>query len=525
MFTEHENVEHAFGSGPSYVPGSNRDYDPRTYIMVIDNFVETGELPPGFVGSDNSLTFDVGDPMFRYLFKIMIEPNVQARVLSSKIMALAFRDTMVEFIINVCQRVRYNHMRASGEMNRAENTKNWSMQKRQQGTDALLQQLDEEHRKDGFNKDFFEKLFTKHGVGDEDIWNKMCEDWKQSIQNDLKEKAEEAAKARVASLEKHLAGNLDRVKKQQESIGADDLQAIQAWKMMNGQWTETEFEKAMNIVKIQNKYPEIAEVCRRMGRVVNEQDKDLMQVATGTKFKIEHSTGSDIEGVTMGNDFNALLSHEVVQFSDNDLEDLFYQRFVTKKLQMFRYKSEMAKPSRKLNWKHASRKGPMIACVDSSASMSGVPMKIASSLLGRLEVTAEMLKRDCYLIDFSVDIRAIDLKERFKEFRLNSLGLKSKEENFSGGLFPILNGGTDARKMLERTFQLLESNPRYQNADVLWITDFLIPLPDKSQLQRLQQYRKSGTRFYGFQIGIEPTEWDKYMDKIYKIYYKIPSRF
>ena len=122
MFTEHENVEHAFGSGPSYVPGSNRDYDPRTYIMVIDNFVETGELPPGFVGSENSLTFDVGDPMFRYLFKIMIEPNVQARVLSSKIMALAFRDTMVEFIINVCQRVRYNHMRASGEMNRAENT-------------------------------------------------------------------------------------------------------------------------------------------------------------------------------------------------------------------------------------------------------------------------------------------------------------------------------------------------------------------------------------------------------------------
>lgn len=88
-----------------------------------------------------------------------------------------------------------------------------------------------------------------------------------------------------------------------------------------------------------------------------------------------------------------------------------------------------------------------------------------------------------------------------------------------------MNGGTDARKMLERTFQLLESDPRYQNADVLWITDFLIPLPDKSQLQRLQQYRKSGTRFYGFQIGIEPTEWDKYMDKIYKIYYKIPSRF
>lgn len=525
MFTEHENVEHIFCDGPSYVPKNNRLYDPRTYIMVIDNFVETGELPPGFVGSDDSLTFDVEDPMFHYIYKILCEPNVQARVLSSKIMALAFRDTMAEFIINVSQKVRYNYMRASGELNRADNTRNWSMQKRQQCTEALLQQLDEEHSKDGFDRNFFEKMFTKHGVGDEDIWNKMCDDWKQSIQNELKEKTEEAAKARVASLEKYLAGNLDRVKKQQDELGADDIQAIQAWRMMNGQWTETELEKAMNIVKIQNKYPEIAEVCRRMGRVVNEQNNDMMMIATGTKFKIEHSTGSDIEGVTMGNDFNALLPHEVAQFSDNDLENLFYQRFVTKKLQMFRYKSEMAKPSRELNWKHASRKGPMIVCVDSSASMSGVPMKIASSLLGRLEVTAEMLKRDCFLIDFSVDIRAIDLKERFQEFRLNSLGLRSKEENFSGGLFPVLNGGTDARKMLEKTFRLLESDSRYQNADVLWITDFLIPIPDISMLKRLLEYRRTGTKFYGFQIGMETTDWDKYMDKIYKIKYRIPRRF
>lgn len=525
MYTEHENVEQAFGSGRSYVPEKNRDYDPRTYILVVDTFVETGELPPGFVGDGGSLTFDVSDPMFVYLFKIMSDPNIRARVLSSKIMALAFRDTMVEFIINVCQKVHYNYMRASGEMKRAEEAKTWSMQKRQQGTQALLEQLEEDHRKDGFDKEFFERLFSSHGMDEEDIWNKMCDDWKQSIQNDLREKTEDAAKARTVSLEKHLASKLDRVKKQLDDSGADNMQAIQAWKMMNGQWTESEFEKAMNVVKIQNKYPEIAEVCRRMGRIVNEQDKDMMMIASGTRFKIEHSTGSDIEGVTMGNDFNALLPHEVVQFSDDMLEDLFYQRFVTKRLQMFRYKSEMAKPSRKLNWKHASRKGPMIACVDSSASMSGVPMKIASSLLGRLEVTAEMLKRDCFLIDFSVDIRAIDLKERFREYRLNSLGLRSKEENFSGGLFPILNGGTDARKMLEMTFQLLESNPRYQNADVLWITDFLIPLPDRLLLQKLQQYRKSGTKFYGFQIGVEPTEWDKYIDKIYKIYYKIPSRF
>lgn len=525
MYTHNENVERAADFGYSFEPKRQYAYDPRSFIFLIDQFLETAEIPRGMVGEDGGLTVDVKDPMIQYILTIISDPNIQARVLTSRIMALAFRDMMVTFIIDVCEKVKYQHTRASGEMNQAEGAKVWSFEKRQKGTEALLQQLDEEHREDGFDKDYFDKLFSMHGYADKEKWEKMCEDWKQSIQTKLRKKTEEAAKARGDSLKKAFDAKFDSVKKQLDTMGVSDFDALQAWQMMNGQWTESEFEKSMNIVKIQNQYPEIAEVCRKMGRVANDADKDIMQVASGNRFKMEHASGSDIEGITMGNDFNALLPHEIVQFSDDELENLFYQRYVTKKLQMFRYKSEMTKPSRKLNWKHASRKGPMIACVDSSASMKGVPQKIAASLLGRLETTAEMLKRDCFLIDFSVNIKPIDLKVRFHEYRLNSLGLRSTEADFSKGLFPFMNGGTDATKMLEKTFELLESNPSYQNADVLWITDFLIPLPDDALLKKLQEFRKRGTRFYGFQIGIEPNRWMPYFDKIYQIHYRIPRRF
>lgn len=525
LYTEHEQVEMAYGASYSYAPKQQYGYDPRSYIFIIDQFVQSGELPPGVVSGDGMLSFDASDPMMVYIIKTISDSNIQARVLSSKVMALAFRDMMAEFIIQMCEKMKYMYSRASGEQNQAEQTKSWSFMKRQKGTEALLSQIDDEHRKDGFDKDFYEQFLSKQGYEDEDKWEKMCNDWKQSIKNGLRKKTEEAMKARANSLQKSMIKHLDRVKMQADEMGASDYEAIQAWKMMNGQWTESQFEKMMNIVHIQNKYPEIAEVCRKMGRVVNEQDSDLMKVATGNKFKVEHSSGSDIEGITMGNDFNALLPNEIVHFSDNDLENVFYQRFVTKKLQMFRYKSEMAKPSRKLNWQHASRKGPMIACVDSSASMNGVPQKIAASLLGRLETTAEMLNRDCFLIDFSVDIKPVDLRKRVHEYRLNALGLRSVEYDFTKGLFPFLNGGTNATKMLEKTFELLESNPVYMNADILWITDFLIPLPDKSLLAKMQQYRKEGTHFYGFQIGIEPHQWSRFFDKIYQVQYRIPRRF
>ena len=76
----------------------------------------------------------------------------------------------------------------------------------------------------------------------------------------------------------------------------------------------------------------------------------------------------------------------------------------------------------------------MIVCVDSSASMYGVPQRIEASLLSKLEETAERLNRDCFLIDFSVGIRPIELRSRRKKRSMERMGLRQEDaENFEKG--------------------------------------------------------------------------------------------
>ena len=321
--------------------------------------------------------------------------------------------------------------------------------------------------------------------------------------------------------------------------------------MTNG-WTETEFERRLNQVKIQDKYPEIKEIVAKMGRVADATGKDRLTIASGVEMKMEHSAGSDIEGITVGDDLNSLLPLELAQYSDKDMEGLFIYKYRMRRLQTFRYKSEMSKPSRKLGFTHASRKGPMIVCLDTSASMYGTPERISSTLISLLEETAEDLERDCFLIDFSISTRAIDLMAKRKAERLKRIGITMMESAEADAVpsdgdgqahtgrgirrqpttthLPFIGGGTSAKKMMNQMFELLDNDGlHYVNADVLWITDFLIPDPPQQLLSRFREYKETGTRFYGIRIvrddDKEPNAWKEYFNQIYTIRYRPLRRY
>ena len=87
----------------------------------------------------------------------------------------------------------------------------------------------------------------------------------------------------------------------------------------------------------------------------------------------------------------------------------------------------------------------------------------------------------------------------------------------------VASGDTSAVKMMNATFRLLESNADYVNADVLWVTDFKIPMSSADLTNKMEQYRKANTHFYGLQIGIADNQWTPYFDYIYKVQYT-PSR-
>ncbi len=496
------------------------------YLYYIRRFVEIGDVVE--IEKDVAVGYAwnlYDDPILIYLNKLMNDPVVKATVLSSKLAGQVFYESVGRFVAECLHTENFINQRFFTERKEAGKLLEWSMQKKKDNWQTQLAAIDEKHHDDGFDIDYMKKQFSYDGWKKQENWESLQREWVAAIDERIRKEVDKKIEAREHGSGSGFNKIFERIGERIRSMGMTETEALQAWNMMDGQWIESEFEKKLNIVKIQNKYPQIGEVARMMGRIPDEDGNDRLIVQTGFKHKLDHSSGSDIEGVTVGRELNALMPAELAQYSDADLESLFLRKWVTNRLQVFRYKSEMTKPARKLRSENALRHGPMIICVDSSASMYGVPHKIEASLLSKLEQTAEQLKRDCFLIDFSVNIRPIELRSRRKKKALERMGIRPEDnENFKKGYFPFLNSGTDAQKMLNMVFALLDNgNDCYMNADVLWITDFLIPRTTDELMRRFKEYQKTGTRFYGFKIGEGQSNWDQYFDRIFVINYR-PTR-
>ena len=504
------------------MPESTPHLQPGNYIHLIRKFVDKGDV----LGIETDVPDVKRDPILEYLSDIMNNPLIQAKVLSSRLAGQIFYETVGRFVLECLHQTQFANQRVSGERGQMEKMREWAMQKKRDSWQSLVNSIADKHEEDGFDIDFLKKRFQYDGWKDPENWEILKHEWGSALDRNVLNKTKEHLEKKKSLVAKSLQQKLEHAKKLRNE-GVSEEQALQAWNMMESQWTETEFEKKLNIVRIQNQYPEIGDVVKRMGRIADADGKDRLAVQTGRSMQLSHSSGSDIEGISTGRDINALMPMEWAQYTDTDMEKLFLHKYMTSKLQVFHYKSEIAKPARRLRSERASRRGPMIVCVDSSASMSGVPQKIEASLLAKLEQTAETLNRDCFLIDFSIGIHPIELRSRRQKKSMERMGMREEDQdNFAKGFSLFIGGGTDAQKMLNLTFALLDNNDdRYMNADVLWITDFLIPRTDKDLMQRFKEYQKTGTKFYGFKIGDGKSDWEQYFDKVYEIHYVQPRRY
>lgn len=515
-----QRVTHAYGGNPA---------DIAIYLKMLNIFCETGAIAGrGVAWSEDEPWREYDDPMLKYLTQLMSDPEIKVKVLSSRLSANVFMATVGRFIVDCIHYQAFlsqsQHVEA-GQMSACEDMGTNTPDERR-AWQKLITQIGEKHEDDGFDTLFFRRMFQGE-VGKQQV-DKLLDDWANAISEHLRKKEEEYVSSRGETLMKNIAAVLGNAEKAVNRENVSDEQAVQAWRLMNGQWTESEFLRNLNTVRLQNRYPQLKQLADRMGRTADSMGHDRLTVAEGQLMKISHSSGSDITGITTGADLDSLLPTELAMYADSQLEDIFYYRYTRHRLQTFDYKSRMTKPSRRLSFQHARRLGPMIVCIDTSASMFGPPQRIIKSMLSLLEEMAERLKRDCYLIDFSVGVKAIDLRLRMKRQFYKSIGLKKDEAQFDKGQIPFIGGGTDAHNMLEATFQLLESNVNYVNADVLWISDFLIPLPERSFLSKIKDYRRMDTRFYGLSIrptGENGNQWAPMFDNIYNVEYRIVRRY
>lgn len=499
------------------------------YLKMLEIFINTGEIAgKGIAWTEDKPWREYKDPLLQYLVRLMSDAEIKARVLVDKFAGKIFYTTVGRFVVDCVHYEQFLSQRQWTERNNMKEVVQWSTERKIQAWQSLLAEIGEKHEDDGFDKEFFEKRFSRGTPDDWKSWEKMVADWEEAANEQRRKATEKRISGAGGRLDKTISKLLDNAHRKQQEAKVSERQAVQAWLMMDGRWTETEFERRITLVRLQDRYPQIEEVVKKMGRISANDGNDRLASTIGRGQKMEHSAGSDIEGVTIGNNLNSMLPSEAALYMDDELEDAFLYKFVRHRLQTFRYKSNMSKPLRHLSFQSATRKGPMIVCVDTSASMYGVPQRIVKSMLALLEETAENLSRDCFLIDFSVSIRAIDLMQRRKEKLYESIGLSKNEYEFQRGELPFIGGGTSAVAMMDLLFRLLDSDDRYINADVLWVSDFLIPFPDNSYIRRMDTYRKTGTRFYGMRIVPEETkatEWQPKFDHIFPILYRELRRY
>ena len=467
------------------------------YVNILDSFVQTGVLPD----RDNLLTTDY---LENYLYEVMGDPFVAYCVLSDDVKARVFYDNMLAFIKQIVTRDKFRAACAQGQQQKMGHALQWSERKKRDGWRRLLSEINDEFREFGFDERYYsEKFGSEGGLADDELWKKMVDDWCKAFDRRRQEQQRRDVDEIKERNSKTLKQNLDSIPEYLKKNGVEKEMFFQAWGMMAGQWNTLVFENFLRIVKVQKRYPQLEYIANRMGRIADDDGAERLAVSYGGAMAVEHASKSDILGVTLGHDIRSMLPLECVHCGDEALYDVFLYRYATNSLQSFRHKSELLKPSRGLNRRPARIKGPMVVCVDRSRSMEGQPELLVNSMMMKLLLIAERQKRDLFLVSFSVDAQPIDVK-RNRTALLDFFKQRSA-------------GGTNAMRMLDMVFALLEKGI-YASADVLWCTDFIIPMCGIAQRKRLAELRHLGTRFYGLKIGhAAEMGWAELFDEIVEV--------
>lgn len=197
----------------------------------------------------------------------------------------------------------------------------------------------------------------------------------------------------------------------------------------------------------------IKTLVRKMGRdyISEEMKKNAL---------VPQVSRNEVHGTHRSNDLMRMLPSELLNLEDETLEVLFYSRLLEKSLITYELSgSTLIAGQNSENQK--KRTGPVVACLDTSSSMSGKPMLKAKALLLAIGNILKKENRSLHVILFGS-------KNEILEFSMD-------RENNAASLLKFLqnsfNGGTDFQTPLERALEIIGKEKNYLKADILMISD------------------------------------------------------
>jgi uncharacterized protein with von Willebrand factor type A (vWA) domain len=198
------------------------------------------------------------------------------------------------------------------------------------------------------------------------------------------------------------------------------------------------------------KRADLREILEQVGRIELEYGSK--------KLSLSPYSRNEVHSVTFSSDIQTLLPIEVVKLKNPTLKLKFYADMLEEKLLTYQLRGE--------NWNSDTtgkrRKGPVVALVDTSASMRGAPELFAKAVM--LAITRRMLKE-------GRDVKVILFSSKWQTFEIELTNKKRMGQEFLEFLKYTFGGGTDFNTALRTGLKTLKGEKAFEGADILFLTD------------------------------------------------------
>lgn len=327
----------------------------------------------------------------------------------------------------------------------------------------------------------------------------------------LRERAEQEVRARARGPDETLLGawaERARVWAEVSEVFGDLGELMgRGWDLSRGVLRHTGWLDLVRLRRLIEQLPQVREIVRSLGRLQVSSaeeavaDRIFVPVRRLEEERLEIRTPhipAETRGVERSGEIARMLPADALMLGHPKLRLLWHARRAERALVTYRVEGvEIERrwvERESLEEAEARRprpeRGPILAVIDTSGSMHGLPETVAKALVLEALRIAHAEKRRCFLYAYSGPGQVLEY-----ELSLSRDGI-SRLLAFLGHSF---GGGNDETGVMAKVVARIEEQD-WKKADVVFVSDGEWPAP-VTLVANVKRARERGTRFHGVQIG------------------------